>query len=193
MSIPTSSSPRRDPLLVVAVVLIGVGVLGLAGQWAGYDLGDLIRGSTWTLFVIVPGLILLAGGLLPSRPTAGLAIAGSIVTSVGLLLLYQDLNAHYESWSYAWALIGPGAAGLGLTLYALRARERGPMTVGLRLMTVSAGIFLVGAWYFETVFRTGRLPFDLAASWPVVLVAIGVLILLLAFVGASRRDEPVVQ
>jgi hypothetical protein len=182
-------STRRDGLFILAALLIGAGMLGLVAQVAGYDLGDLVAGSSWTLFVIVPGLVLLGAGLLRPRPVVGLAIGGSIVTSVGLLLLYQDLNAHYESWSYAWALIGPGAAGLGLTLYALRSHEREALTTGLRLMVVSSGIFLAGAWYFETVFRTGRLPFDFEGSWPVVLVGLGVLLLVLAFVGSSRREE----
>ena len=39
----------------------------------------------------------------------GLAIAGSIVTVSGLILLIQDATAHYESWAYAWALVFPGA------------------------------------------------------------------------------------
>jgi hypothetical protein len=182
---------RRDGLVVLAALLIVVGVVGLVLQWANLDVTSWLDGSGWTLFVIVPGVLLLAGGLVQRRPVAGLAIAGSIVTSVGILLLYQDLAGHYESWSYAWALVGPGAAGVGLGLYGLRAGDRAPLVLGSRMLAISAAIFVVGAWYFETVFRTGRVPFDLGESWPVVLVILGVIVLVMAFAaGGERRDRP---
>ena len=55
----------------------------------------------------------------------GFAIAGSIVTTVGSVLLYQQTTGHWESWAYAWALVGPGAAGLGMLVYGLLFRPTG--------------------------------------------------------------------
>jgi hypothetical protein len=184
---------RRDGLLIVAGLLIGAGILGLIAEWAELDLGGWLNGSGWTLFIIVPGVILLAAGLLLRRPVAGLTIAGTIVTAVGALLLYQDRTGHYESWSYAWALIAPGAVGLGLVLHGLRANDHAQLTVGARMLAIAAAIFVVGAWYFETVFRTGRVPFDLGDSWPIVLVILGAIVLVLAFLGTGERtgsDRP---
>ena len=34
-----------------------------------------------------------------------------VVTTVGLVLLYQNTTGRWESWAYAWALVGPAASG----------------------------------------------------------------------------------
>lgn len=57
---------------------------------------------------------MLAGG----RSAAGLTIPGSIITTIGLLLLYQETFDHFESWAYAWALI-PTAVGVGIVIELL--------------------------------------------------------------------------
>ena len=90
--------------------------------YADLDPSAWLGGSGWTLFVIVPGVLLLASGLLTDRPAAlGLTIAGSIVTTIGLLLLAMDQTDRWDAWAYAWALI-PAAAGVGLVLHGLRTR-----------------------------------------------------------------------
>ena len=53
----------------------------------------------------------------------GFAIAGTIVTTIGFLLLYQDSTGHWESWAYAWALLTL-AAGLGTLIYGLAIGRR---------------------------------------------------------------------
>lgn len=105
---------------MVGALLVLLGVVGLIATWTGFEFGEWIGDSGWPIFVIVPGLVLWALAFVPRPPAGvGFAIAGTIVTSIGLLLWYQEMTEHWESWSYAWALIGPGAAGLGLLLYGL--------------------------------------------------------------------------
>ena len=62
--------------------------------------------------------ILLIGLLVANEQ--GMVIGGTVVTTVGLVLLYQDQTGRWESWAYAWALVGPAASGLGLVLWGLR-------------------------------------------------------------------------
>ena len=79
---------------VIGGALIVVGLIALAMTYADLDPGRWLGGSGWTLFVIVPGVLLLASGLLTDRPAAlGLTIAGSIVITIGLLLLAMDQTA----------------------------------------------------------------------------------------------------
>ena len=109
------------------------------------------------MFIIVPGLVLLGLVIVVrTEATLGLTIAGSIVTTVGLLLLY-DQNAHYEELGLRLTLI-PGAVGVALVAHGLRVGRREKVSLGTRMVAAFATLFLVGAWYFETVFRTNRSP-----------------------------------
>ena len=179
---------RRGPAAVAGIVLIllGAGTL-LLREW-GIDPIERIAEAGWPLFVILPGLALAAMAAIPTPPRGvGFAIAGSIVTSIGLLLGWQDQNDRFETWAYAWALIGPGAAGLGMFVYGGLTRTTDLARQGLRLMAVAGALFLIGAWFFETVFATGRVPFDLDTElwWPLGLMAFGALVV----IGAFFRDE----
>ena len=44
---------------------------------------------------------MFAGG----KQAAGFAIPGTIVSGVGLVLLFQNITQHWESMSYFWTLI----------------------------------------------------------------------------------------
>ena len=61
---------------------------------------------------------------LTQRDGSGLTVAGSIVTMVGLVLLYQNATGNWKGWAYAWALVGPGGSGLGMLLYGTRSGNR---------------------------------------------------------------------
>ena len=106
---------RRNGLASPARFLFVAGVGWLVARDLRLDPFAPIADAGWPFFVIIPGVILMLSSLIPKPPGGvGFAIAGSIVTTVGLVLLYQEQTAHWESWAYAWALVGPGAAGLGM-------------------------------------------------------------------------------
>ena len=131
--------PNRDGSLILGGGLMVVGLVALAMTLGGLDPSRWLGGSGWTLFVIVPGVLLLSAGLLTERPAAeGLTIAGSIVTTIGVLLLAMDQSGRYDAWAYAWALI-PMAAGAGVVLHGLRAGDRSSVAAGLRLGGIAAG------------------------------------------------------
>jgi hypothetical protein len=158
------------------LVLLAVGGVALAARQAGVELGSLVDGG-WPLFIIVPGVALLAAAFVPAPPDGlGFAIAGSIVTTVGAILLYQQASGDWESWAYAWALI-PLAAGSGMSVYGLLTGHRDIAGTGVRLAVVAGLLFLIGTWYFNAVFETGRTPIDIGTWWPVVVLGIGLLVL----------------
>jgi len=177
----------RDGSLVVGGILIVVGLLALAMTYTNVDPSAWLGGSGWTLFVITPGAILLLAGLVAKgQPGEGLTIAGSIVTTIGLILLVMDRTGAWEAWAYAWALI-PGAAGVGVVLHGIRTDNRDQIGAGLRLVAIAAGLFVLGAWYFGNLFATGVAPIELGDAWPVVLIGAGALVVATAFV---RRGQP---
>jgi len=158
------------------LVLLAVGGVALAARQAGVELGSLVDGG-WPLFIIVPGVALLAAAFVPAPPDGlGFAIAGSIVTTVGAILLYQQASGDWESWAYAWALI-PLAAGSGMSVYGLLTGHRDIAGTGVRLAVVAGLLFLIGTWYFNAVLETGRTPIDIGTWWPVVVLGIGLLVL----------------
>jgi hypothetical protein len=177
-------------LAVVGALLVVAGVGWLVAGDLRLDPLAPIADAGWPFFVIIPGVILMLSSLIPKPPRGvGFAIAGSIVTTVGLVLLFQEQTSRWESWAYAWALVGPGAAGLGMLVYGLIFDQRDLVSVGLRLATIGVAIFVAGYWFFETVFATGRAPVDLGAWWPVAIIVAGLAVLTIGLASGGRRHQ----
>jgi hypothetical protein len=183
-----SSVQRWGGLTVLGTILVLVGAGWFVLRELRIDPFEAIADAGWPFFVIIPGVVLLVASLVRTPPNGvGLAIAGSIVTTVGAVLFYQQTSGHWESWAYAWALVGPGAAGLGMLVYGLIFGQRDLLGVGARLVAIGAAIFAVGYWYFETIFASGRAPLELGQWWPVVLVGVGLLALAAGLLGRGSR------
>lgn len=165
------------PVIVIgsALVVLGLVVLGLREM--GVDAGSLFDGASWPLLVILPGVALLVSAfLVSSERGVGFAIAGAIVTTVGLILAYQQTTDDWESWAYVWALI-PTAAGLAMAIYGMARDQRDLVPTGLRLAAIGAILLVAGAWFFRSIFENGQAPVDLGTWGPAILIGAGVLIL----------------
>jgi hypothetical protein len=171
----------------LGAALIAVGLIFFIGQWLDVDWGA----ATWPFYVIAPGLALLAFGL-TQRNGSGLSVAGSIVTMVGLVLLYQNATDRWESWAYAWTLVGPGGSGIGMLLYGTRTANRRMARDGFWQILTAIGLFLAGFVFFEGIIGISgqRLPIP---EWvlPAAVIAIGVIVLIRGVtLGPRRADEP---
>jgi hypothetical protein len=180
--------PRRGrrQSTVVGGLLVLIGAILLAGQLVRIDIGHY----GWPFFVIVPGVVILFVALTARGAISeGLAILGSIVTMTGLILLFQDATNHYESWAYVWALVFPGAIGLGMILYGLTARRPGNLRAGTRLVGIALVLFLLGAAFFEGVIGIGGYQLDRTAGvvLGVIIIAVGALLLILNLTSSGRR------
>ena len=178
------SRPRRGSpgTAALGAILIVVGIVFFAGQQLNVDWGD----AAWPFYVIAPGLALLAFGL--TQPNgSGLTVAGSIVTIVGGVLLYQNSTDHWESWAYAWALVGPGGSGLGMLLYGTRSGNRKMARDGFWQVLTAIGLFTAGYIFFEGIIGISGRPWPLP-EWvlPAAVIALGLLVLFRGF--TSRRD-----
>jgi hypothetical protein len=168
------SSPNRGGLILGAVLIL-LGLLLLAEQYFDFDLGRY----GWPLFVIVPGLALVAAGLAaPVREGAGLTVAGTITTVTGLVLAFQNATGLWATWAYAWALVGPAASGLGLVLYGVvrdvpRLRREGVRTLGVGL-----ALFVGFGLFFEGLIGLSGEPFLRDSNYlPIVLIGGGIVVL----------------
>jgi hypothetical protein len=160
--------------IAMGLVLVLVGAVLFAGQVAGIGIEDV----GWPFFVIAAGVAVLLIGLIVANER-GMVIGGTIATTVGLVLFYQDQTGRWESWAYAWALVGPAASGLGLALWGLRSGSGSDVRNGTWGLLGGLAIFAVGFLFFEGVIGIGGARLALPA-WllPVAVIGIGMLVLL---------------
>lgn len=130
-------SPRR-----IGLLLIVVGLVFLVARLGG--------GSAWPLFVIVPGAAMLALALGGPRRNAGLAIPGSIVSAVGLILLVQQATGTFHAWSYAWGLV-LASVGVGTFLQASIEENPAGQREGVRLAVLGLVLFAAFGAFFELI------------------------------------------
>lgn len=157
---------------VIGVVLVVLGALFLLGQVV--DFGNLIGDWGWPFFIIIPGLFLLIWAMMGGKSVAGLAIPGSIVTTVGLILLFQNATDHFESWAYAWGLI-VAAAGFGRYLQGSLSGDENGRQQGMQGARVGLIMFVVFAAFFELfIFNQSALARYLV---PLALIVAGVYLL----------------
>jgi hypothetical protein len=168
----------------VLLILLGLGLF--ASQQLHVDFGE----HAWPLFVIVPGLVLLLVGLvIPSDAGLGSAIPGGIVTTVGLLLWFQDTTGAWASWAYAWALVAPGSVGLSMALFGLLHRRGDLIDAGIRTLTVGLGLFVGFGLFFENGLGLDREAgvTGLENLFPILAVVAGVLLVLGSLLGGRGR------
>lgn len=181
-----SPRPGTGSLLLLGAILVAVGVVALTLRALDVDLDAFIGEQTWPLLVIVPGLVLLGLAFVRTPPDGlGFAIGGSIVTTVGAILLVQANTETWQSWAYVWALI-PGAAGLGMVGYGLLTRSAELVSKGIRMVLIAGALFVVGWWYFEALFATGEPPIGIDTWWPLALIGAGAIIAVRALFGSRR-------
>ena len=161
------------PAIGLGVALLLIGGLLFVGQLLDVGIDDV----GWPAIVIGIGAIILVLGLFVNREQ-GMVIGGTVVTTVGLVLLYQDQTGRWETWAYAWALVGPAASGLGMVLWGIRTADPVEIRNGTWALLGGLAIFGIGFLFFEGVIGIGGEPLGLP-EWllPVVVIAIGVVVL----------------
>ena len=157
---------HKQSSIVGGVILILVGLFFLAFQFLPESMTQFLDiGRQWPLIIVAVGGIFLLSAFLFQPP---MAIPGSIMTGIGLMLYYQNLTGHWESWAYSWALI-PGFVGFGIWLmHTLEGQFREGVRHGARLLLISLGMFV----FFGVMFSGFR-----GLLWPVGLIVLGVVLL----------------
>jgi hypothetical protein len=172
------------PALVFGVLLVGVGALLLLTRLTDISLG----GDAWPLWLVVPGVAcLVASFALPQRQGLGLAIAGAIVTTIGLVLWVQETWDAYATWAYAWALVAPTAPGVGTLLYGAVKGDGELVRNGLRSTVVGLALFAGFALFFEGVIGLSGEPVAAVGDvLPFAVIGLGVLLVVASVAGGNR-------
>ena len=155
----------------VGIALVVLGLIVLVAQWLDWST------IGWPFFIIVPGAIMLAVAFLGRRDASGLAVPGTIVTTIGLILLVQSATDTFHTWAYAWGLV-VAAVGFGAFLHAaLRANEEEQRS-SLRLAGVGLALFAGFGVFFELFIFGDWAGWVWQYALPFALIAAGVVLLL---------------
>jgi len=166
-----SSDGREWINVVVGMVLVGLGLIFLVAQLFNVN----VMHFTWPFFIIVPGLLFFVGMMLGGKCAGGLAIPGSIITTTGLILLYQNTFNHWQSWAYAWALIFPTSVGFGIMTMGAWGDQPSAYWHGKRMVGWGIAIFAAGMVFFEFMLNISGLGDSLIGkvAGPAILIALG--------------------
>ena len=154
--------------LIAGTILIVFGLMALAGQF----LRIMDWGFVWPFIVIGLGSLFFLGMVAGGRQAAALAIPGSIISGIGLILLFQTITDHWESMSYFWALILL-FVGVGIYIMGWYGGDANQKKSGLGVMKVGFILFIIFGAFFEMIFSSfGNIVF------PVLLILLGIYLVL---------------
>jgi hypothetical protein len=171
-------------------VLIGLGLVALLAQFVG---SNIIWNYVWPFIIVGFGGLFFVAMLVGGKQAGGFAIPGSIISGIGLILLYQNLTNHWESWSYAWTVILM-LVGFGIFISGLWSGNDSQRQSGLRVLKVGFILFVIFGALFEIVFSNTFAPGFRQIVFPVLLILLGLyLIVSRAGLFGSRTSQPAVQ
>jgi multisubunit Na+/H+ antiporter MnhC subunit len=152
------------------MILIILGLLSLFGQiFRGFPFLNYL----WPFIIVGFGGLFFVGMLAGGKSLAGLAIPGTIISGLGLMMFIQNLTGYWESWAYSWTIILV-LVGLGIFIMGLYTEDTHHRQAGLRVMKVGAILFIIFGGFFELIFNAFR-PYGIQQYlFPLLLVALGV-------------------
>lgn len=157
---------RNTGALIGGIILIFLGALALAGQlFTGFNFWN----NFWPLIIVAGGALFFVGMAAGGKSAAPLAIPGSIITLIGLMMFVQNATNHWESWSYGWTVI-LFAVGLGIYIMGRYGEREEQTQSGIRLMKLGVFMFIVFGAFFELIFSSSRLA---ELAFPIGLILLG--------------------
>jgi hypothetical protein len=168
--------------LIAGTLLIIFGLMALAGQF--FHMVDW--GFLWPFAILGVGALFFVAMFAGGKGTAAFAIPGSIISGIGLVMLFQNITQHWESMSYFWTLIIL-FVGIGIYVMGWFAGDENQKRSGWRVMKVGFILFIIFGAFFETIFSSFS-----NIVFPVLLILLGAYLVLSrsGLLGAKKTDEP---
>lgn len=152
----------------LGLLLILVGTFMIMNRIFNMELFTMSK--LWPLFVLVPGLTFEIG-YFSNRRNAGILVPGGILTTIGILFLFET----YTNWSfseYTWPIY-PLAVAIGLfQLYIFSERRNTGLLIPVAILTLVSVISFINL-LFSGLFYW--LNYQLVL--PIILILIGLYIL----------------
>lgn len=154
--------------LIGGALLIAFGLLALAGRIFRF----LDWGSLWPFIIIGFGALFFVIMFTGGKGAAAFAIPGSIISGIGLVMLFQTITDHWESMSYFWTLIIL-FVGAGIYLMGWYGGDAGQKKSGLGVMKVGLVLFIIFGAFFEMIFSSFN-----NLVFPILLILLGAYMIL---------------
>jgi len=170
--------------LVIGIILIIVGVLALFGRLFTFINWD----NAWPLVIVGVGAAFFIGMVLGGKSAGGLAVPGSILVTIGLILLVINATEQWTAWAYAWALIICGI-GVGVLINGYwsdlpELRKRGMDTIRSGLI-----LFLIFGVIIGFIFSvTGVTNWGNLLLWGILLALVGVYLLVSHLLSLGKAE-----
>ena len=155
--------------LVAGAILIVLGLLALAGKF--FPVSNW--GSIWPFAIIGFGALFFVAMVAGGKQAAALAIPGSTISGVGLILLFQNITGRWESMSYFWALIVM-FVGVGIYVMGWYRGDANQRRSGFGVMKVGFILFIIFGAFFEILIFSS---FN-NMVFPILLILLGVYLVL---------------
>jgi hypothetical protein len=166
--------------MVLGAMLVIIGIIFLVGQFINIDFGAYL----WPFFVIGFGALFFVGMVAGGPSTSGLAIPGSIIVTIGIMLLVQNTFDVWESWAYSWTLI-IASVGIGIIIQGLYTKRDDLRRSGWRLVRLGLLLFLIFGAFFELIaFRQET--FLSRIFWPLALIVVGAYLMITRLIRSSH-------
>jgi hypothetical protein len=164
---------RNMTTIVIGVVLVIIGVLALFGNIFNFINMDQL----WPLIVAGVGVAFFIAMALGDKSRAGLAVPGSILVTIGLMMLFMNATNNWEAWSYCWALI-IFAVGAGVWIDGYRSDQPDLRKRGQETMRTGLILFVIFAIIMEFIFTmTGVHQRVNTLVWAILLGILGLFLL----------------
>jgi len=154
--------------LIAGTLLILFGLMALARNifnWVDW-------GFVWPFAVIGFGALFFVAMIGGGKQAAAFAIPASIISGIGLVLLFQNIFRHWESMSYFWTLIIM-FVGIGIYLMGWYGEDENQKRSGLRLIKIGFVLFVIFGAFFEMIFSSFN-----NMVFPVLLILLGAYLVL---------------
>jgi uncharacterized membrane protein len=161
--------------------LITIGLFALASRvFESFDWG-----FAWPFIVIGIGAIFFVGMLAGGRQVSGLAVPGSIISGIGLILLFENITGHWESMSYFWTFVVI-FVGVGIYIMGLYGGDEGQRRSGWSVMKIGFVLFVAFGAFFEMLIFSSFNEF----IFPSLLILLGLYIVISRSGLFSKRNLP---
>jgi hypothetical protein len=170
----------------IGMFLIVIGAMFLAQHFLGFNPWRW----SWPYLIVAPGVVFLVSAFAFGRGASGLAIPGSIITTLGSILLMQNTFNAWQTWAYAWALVVPTSIGIGLWFHGVLSGREKVQRVGRVMATIGLGLFLGFATLFEGILNLSHRD-DGGIAGPgiaAILIVVGLLL-----ISERSRDSAFIQ
>ena len=165
--------------LIGGAILIGIGLLSLVSRlYTGIDWGLL-----WPVAIIGFGALFFIAMFAVGKSGAAFAIPGTIITGIGLVVLFQNITRHWTTMSYIWTLIII-FVGLGIYIMGRYGEDANQRQAGARVMKIGTILFIIFGTIFETVFSSLN-----NIIFPILLILLGGYLVLSRSGLLNRKQE----